>query len=176
MTAIVDSSIGGKTGINYKGIINSLGTYYHPKNVFILEEIISTLPQREFIAGLAEVIKCGLIDNKKILTLLLKNKNDILNRKYSFISKLCAMTINSKIKFFTNDVYENNYRLALNFGHTFAHAIEMGIENEVKKDYIRHGEAVALGILCEIYYSNKKKISYLISLKNYLLAMVYLYT
>ena len=87
------------------------------------------------------------------------------------------MTINSKIKFFTNDVYENNYRLALNFGHTFAHAIEMGIENEVKKDYIRHGEAVALGILCEIYYSNKKKkISYLISLKNYLLAMAYLYT
>ena len=53
MTAIVDSSIGGKTGINYKGIINSLGTYYHPKNVFILEEIISSLPQREFIAGLA---------------------------------------------------------------------------------------------------------------------------
>ena len=122
------------------------------------------------------MIKCGLIYNKKILTLLLKNKNDILNRKYSFISKLCAMTINSKIKFFTNDVYENNYRLALNFGHTFAHAIEMGIENEVKKDYIRHGEAVALGILCEIYYSNKKKISYLISLKNYLLAMAYLYT
>jgi len=157
MTAIVDSSIGGKTGINYKGIINSLGTYYHPKNVFILEEIISSLPQREFIAGLAEVIKCGLIDNKKILTFLLKNKNNILNRKYSFVSKLCEMTINSKIKFFTNDIYENNYRLALNFGHTFAHAIEMGIENEVKKDHIRHGEAVALGILCEIYYSNKKK-------------------
>ncbi len=157
MTAIVDSCVGGKTGINYKGIINSIGTYYHPKKVFILEEVITSLPQREFIAGLAEVIKCGLIDNKKILIFLKKNKNSILNRSYNHISKLCEMTINSKIKFFRSDVYENNNRLSLNFGHTFAHAIEMALENELKKDYIRHGEAVALGILCEIYYSNKKK-------------------
>jgi 3-dehydroquinate synthase len=157
MTAIVDSSIGGKTGINYKGIINSLGTYYHPKNVFILEEIISSIPQREYIAGIAEIIKCGLIDNKKILTFLSKNKDKIINRNYNFVAKICEMTLRSKIKFFSDDIFENKSRLILNFGHTFAHAIEMGIENEIKKDFIRHGEAVALGILCEIYYSNRKK-------------------
>ena len=157
MTAIVDSSIGGKTGINYKGIINSLGTYYHPKNVFILEEILSSVPEREYIAGIAEIIKCGLIDDKRILSFLKKNKDKIILRNYNFVSKICEMTLKSKIKFFSDDVYEKNSRLALNFGHTFAHAIEMAIENKLKKDIIRHGEAVALGILCEIYYANKKK-------------------
>ena len=70
MTAIVDSSIGGKTAINYKGITNSIGTYYHPRLVFILESIIKSLPEREFLAGIAEIIKCGVIGDKKILNLL----------------------------------------------------------------------------------------------------------
>ena len=157
MTAIVDSSIGGKTGINYKGIINSLGTYYHPRNVFILEDIISSIPQREYLAGFAEVIKCGLIDNKKILSYLENEKNSIIKRDFKKIEKVCEMTLKTKIKFFKDDIYENNNRLMLNFGHTFAHAIEMAIENELKKDMIRHGEAVALGILCEIYFANKSK-------------------
>ena len=157
MTAIVDSSIGGKTGINYKGIINSLGSYYHPKNVFILEDIISSLPEREYTAGIAEIIKCGLIDNKKIIYFLKKNKDKIIQKNYKYVSAVCEMTLKSKIKFFSDDIYEKNLRLNLNFGHTFAHAIEMAIENELKKDFIRHGEAVALGILCEIYYANKKK-------------------
>ena len=155
LTAMIDSSIGGKTAINYKGITNSVGTYYHPKNVFILEDIIKTLPQREFIAGMAEIIKCGLIDKNKIISFLVKNKENIIKRNFKYINKLFYLTIKTKIKFFSNDVYEKNQRLYLNFGHTFAHAIEMAIENFLKKDVIRHGEAVALGILCEIYYSNK---------------------
>jgi len=157
MTAIVDSAIGGKTGINYKGIINSIGTYYHPKNVFILEDIISSIPEREFTAGIAEIIKCGLIDNNQILKYLENNRNNIVERKFKFVSKICELTLKSKIKFFIKDVYENKSRLMLNFGHTFAHAIEMAIENEIKKDFIRHGEAVALGVLCEIYYTNRGK-------------------
>ena len=56
-----------------------MGTYYHPRNVFILEDIISTIPQREYLAGFAEVIKCGLIDNKKILNYLENEKNSIIN-------------------------------------------------------------------------------------------------
>ena len=167
MTAIVDSSIGGKTGINYKGIINSLGTYYHPTNVFILEDIISTIPQREYLAGFAEVIKCGLIDNKKILNYLENEKNLIINRDFKKVEKVCEMTLKTKIKFFKDDVYENNNRLMLNFGHTFAHAIEMAIENKLKKDIIRHGEAVALGILCEIYFANKSKNSLFNLSKNF---------
>ena len=157
MTAIVDSAIGGKTGINYKGIINSIGTYYHPKNVFILEDVISSIPNREYISGFSEIIKCGLIDNKRILDYLEKNKKYLVERNFQNVSKICELTLKSKIKFFKDDIYENKNRLMLNFGHTFAHAIEMAIENEIKKDFIRHGEAVALGILCEIFYSNKGK-------------------
>ena len=157
MTAIVDSSIGGKTAINYKGITNSVGTYFHPKNVFIIEDIIKTLPQREFLAGIAEVIKCGLIDNNNILSFLEKNKKEIIKRNFNYLSKLCELTLKTKIKFFQNDIFEKNERLFLNFGHTFAHAIEMAIENHVKKDVIRHGEAVSLGILCELFYANKGK-------------------
>ena len=67
MTSIIDSCIGGKTGINYKNIINSLGNYYQPHSVFIYNEIIKYIPQREFIAGIPEIIKCGLI--KKIVLL-----------------------------------------------------------------------------------------------------------
>ena len=96
ITAIIDSSIGGKTAINYKGVTNSVGTYYHPKNVFILEEILKTLPEREFISGVAEIIKCGLIDNIKIIKFLIKNKKKIIERKFNYLNKLCAMTINTK--------------------------------------------------------------------------------
>ena len=165
MTAIIDSSIGGKTAINYKGIINSIGTYYHPKNVFILEKVISNLPEREFNAGIAEIIKCGVIDNNSILNFLEKNKKIIISRKNSVIFKICYLTLKTKIKFFLNDIYEEDLRLRLNFGHTFAHAIEMAIENILKKDYIRHGEAVGLGLLSELFYANKKK--------NHLFNLVY---
>jgi|TARA_B110000881_G_C18547675_1_gene502162 3-dehydroquinate synthase len=168
MTAIIDSCVGGKTAINYKGITNSIGTYYHPINVFILEDIIRELPNREFYAGLAEVIKCGVIDDQNILKFLKKNKEKIISREYNCISKLCYLTLKSKIKFFINDIYENNKRLYLNFGHTIAHAIEMGIENNLKKDFIRHGEAVGLGILSEIFYANKGKNKLYNTVKNYL--------
>ena len=77
MTAMVDSCIGGKTAINYKGITNSIGTYYHPKYVFIIDKIIKTLPDREYLAGIAEVIKCGIIGDSKILKLLKLNKSKV---------------------------------------------------------------------------------------------------
>lgn len=155
MTAIVDSCLGGKTGINYKEIINSVGNYYHPQNVFISKNVIELIPNREFFSGIPEIIKCGMIDNKKILSMLSVNKTKCFNRDYNFLSKLIKMTLVTKIKFFKDDVYENSKRLNLNFGHTFAHAIEMSLKKN-KSDIIRHGEAVGLGMLCEIYYSEGK--------------------
>jgi len=157
MTAIVDSCIGGKTGINYKGIINSFGNYYHPKNVYILEDIIKLIPDREYYAGIPEVIKCGLISNKKILNFIRTNKNKIISRNFSYVSQMCKFALKVKINFFSNDLYEKNKRLNLNFGHTFAHAIEMTLEKHFNKDYIRHGEAVGIGILCELYYAFLKE-------------------
>ena len=168
MTAIVDSCIGGKTGINYKGIINSLGNYYHPKNVYILESIIKLIPKREYYAGIPEVIKCGLISNKKILNFLQVNKKHIINRNFSYVSQMCKFALQTKINFFSKDVYEKNKRLNLNFGHTFAHAIEMTLDKHFNKDYIRHGEAVGIGILCELYYAFLKENKMYVITKNIL--------
>jgi|TARA_B100001057_G_scaffold499684_1_gene611289 3-dehydroquinate synthase len=155
MTAIVDSCLGGKTGINYRNIINSIGNYYHPQNIFISKNVIEQIPDREFLSGIPEIIKCGLIDNKRILASLKLNKENCLNREYNYLSKIIKSTLQTKIKFFKNDVYEQSKRLNLNFGHTFAHAIEMSFKNK-NKDLIRHGEAVGIGILCEIYYTEGK--------------------
>ena len=163
MTAIIDSCIGGKTGINYKGIINSLGTYYHSKRVYISKNIINLLPKREFLAGIPEIIKCGLIHKKSILTKL-NNKNKILKRDFPYIAKIIKSTLRTKIEFFKNDISEANERLRLNFGHTFAHAIEMALQFE-KGDEIRHGEAVGIGLLCEIYYAFGKNKDFLLTKK-----------
>ena len=168
MTAIIDSCIGGKNGINFKNIINSIGTYYHPNNVYISKTIIHHLPKREYISGIPEIIKCGLIDKSNLLNLI-KIKERIIQRDFSFVSKIIKKTLVSKIKFFKNDVKEKNSRLMLNFGHTFAHAIESSLDNNLsnQKEILRHGEAVGLGLLCEIYYTHgKNKIFY--EIKNLL--------
>ena len=157
MTAIVDSCIGGKTGINYKGLINSMGNYFHRKRVYILENLITEIPDREYFAGFAEILKCGLIGNKKIINYLIKDKNLYTRKSNKNLSNLILETLQTKIKFFKNDIREKNLRLSLNFGHTFAHSIEMITEKIIKKDYLRHGEAVGLGMLCEIMLSNNGK-------------------
>ena len=74
MTAMVDSCIGGKTAINYNNIINCVGNYYHANSVFISNEIIKGVPEREFMAGIPEILKCGIIKNNKIVKLLNKTK------------------------------------------------------------------------------------------------------
>ena len=154
ITSIIDSCIGGKAGINYKGLINSLGTYYHPKVVYISEEILKKIPFREYNSGIPEIIKYGLIKKNAILNNLNKSKDFIDKRNFDFLSKLINESLKTKIFFFSKDVYEKEKRLSLNFGHTFAHAIEMGTESFFKKEIFRHGEAVGLGMLCELYYAN----------------------
>ena len=150
MTSIVDSCIGGKTSVNYKGIINCIGNYYHPKRVYISEEIIKDIPDREYLAGFAEILKCGLIKKNNILKILEKNHLKLRNRNFYLLKNLIYLTLKTKINYFANDVYENKDRLNLNFGHTFAHAIEMATEKIFKKEILRHGEAVGLGMICEI--------------------------
>ena len=152
MTAVVDSCIGGKTAINYDNIINCIGNYYHANSVFISEDIIKDIPEREYIAGIPEILKCGIIKKNRIIKILKKNKKDIINRNFNILKGLLSETLKTKINFFINDIKEKGSRLNLNFGHTFAHAIEMATAN-FKDEYLRHGEAVGIGMLCEIYFS-----------------------
>ena len=87
ITSIIDSCIGGKAGINYKGLINSLGTYYHPKVVYISEEILKKIPFREYNSGIPEIIKYGLIKRNEIFKNLNKSKDFIDKRNFDFLSK-----------------------------------------------------------------------------------------
>ena len=159
MTSIIDSCIGGKTGVNYQKIINSIGTYYHADKVYILEDLIKSLPDREFYSGIPEILKCGIIKNKSLLNFLVNHHSEIKKRKTNFIKKLCFESLKTKINFFKDDVYENDKRLILNFGHTFAHAIEMSLEKNLNKklEILRHGEAVGIGMICEIKYASELK-------------------
>ena len=143
-----------------------MGSYYHPQNVFISKNIIELLPRREFIAGFAEIIKSGFLNDQKILNILKNNTFNIFERNFEIIRKIISLALRTKIKFFLNDVYENNQRLCLNFGHTFAHAVEMSLQSK-KNDVLRHGEAVAIGMLCEVYYTEGKSKNFIL-LKKYL--------
>ncbi len=157
MTSIIDSCIGGKTGINYNNVINSIGNYYHAKSVFIDFNIIKDLPEREYNAGISEILKCCIINKGLDMNFLKKNKKLIFEKNMSLIKKLIFFALKTKIKYFKNDVFEKNKRLNLNFGHTFAHAIEMSMTKN-KKEIFRHGEAVGLGMLCELRVANKYKL------------------
>jgi 3-dehydroquinate synthase len=151
LLAQVDSSVGGKTAINISTGKNLVGAFYNPKGVIIDTEVLNTLPEREFKAGLAEVIKYGLIQNKYLLSLLKNNTKKIQSMSGRIIEEIIFESIKTKSKVVTKDEKENGIRAILNFGHTFGHAIEA--EGKYKK--ILHGEAVAKGMIIA------SKISYL---------------
>ena len=143
LLAQVDSSVGGKTAINISAGKNLVGAFYNPKGVIIDTSVLHSLSSRELNAGLAEVIKYALIQNKYLLSLLNNNIQAILNRDHKIIEEVIFESIKTKAKIVTKDAKETGIRALLNFGHTFGHAIEA--HGKYKK--ILHGEAVAKGML-----------------------------
>ncbi len=143
LLAQVDSSVGGKTAINIPAGKNLVGAFYNPKGVIIDTSVLSSLPQREYKAGLAEVVKYALIKNKYLFNLLRENVQKILLMDKSIIENVIFESIKTKAEIVTKDEKENSIRAILNFGHTFGHAIEA--HGKYKK--ILHGEAVAKGML-----------------------------
>ena len=138
----VDSSVGGKTAINIESGKNLVGAFKNPKLVLISSTFLRTLPDREFRAGIAEVIKYGLIYNKRIFNIFEKENKLILKRNQRIIEKLIHESVKTKAKIVTEDEKELGIRAILNFGHTYGHAIEA--KNNYKN--ILHGEAVAMGM------------------------------
>ena len=142
LLAQVDSSVGGKTAINISAGKNLVGAFYNPKGVIIDTAVLNTLPNRVFKAGLAEVIKYALIQNKSLFLLLETYSQKILSMDHQIIEEIIFASIQTKAKIVTKDEKENGIRAILNFGHTFGHAIEA--HSKYKK--ILHGEAVAKGM------------------------------
>jgi len=142
LLAQVDSSVGGKTAINITAGKNLVGAFYNPKGVIIETSVLKNLPTRQFKAGLAEVIKYALIQNKPLFSLLRLHADEILSMDPRLIEEIIYLSIQTKAKIVSKDERENGIRAILNFGHTFGHAIEA--HGKYKK--ILHGEAVAKGM------------------------------
>ena len=144
LLAQVDSSIGGKTGINSIHGKNSIGSFYQPSLVISDTIFLKTLPKREIVCGYGEILKHSLIANKKFFLFLNKNFNKILNLKKPFIEKSIHQSCLIKKRIIQIDEKEKNLRKILNFGHTFGHAYEAALQYSKK---LSHGEAVMLGIM-----------------------------
>ena len=151
----VDSSIGGKTGINSKYGKNLVGTFYQPSLVISDINFLKSLPKRELICGYGEILKHALIADRKFFTFLNKNGSKILNLKSPFIEQAIFQSCSIKKKVVETDEKEIGIRKILNFGHTFAHAYEATLGYSKK---INHGEAVILGIKTAAKFSLLNKI------------------
>jgi 3-dehydroquinate synthase len=148
----VDSSVGGKTGVNSKLGKNLIGSFHQPLAVIADINILKSLPEREFRAGFAEVIKYGLIKNKNFFNWLELELDNILNYESFQLEKVISECCKIKAEIIQKDEKENGNRALLNLGHTFGHAIESFGNFDGK---IIHGEAVAIGICMAFKFSNK---------------------
>jgi len=145
LLAQVDSSVGGKTGVNHKLGKNMIGTFWQPRIVWIDTETLKTLPERELLAGLAEVIKYGVIHDEELFAFLEHNRDKILNLSGDAITYIIKRSCEIKAEVVSKDERESGLRAILNYGHTIGHAIE------TVTGYTRflHGEAVAIGMCFE---------------------------
>ena len=139
----VDSSVGGKTGINHELGKNMIGAFYQPKAVIIDVNTLDTLSNQEFSAGMAEVIKYGLLGNADFLSMLEANIESIMDRKKDLIIEVIFNCCQDKARIVELDEFEKGKRALLNLGHTFGH----GIENAFGYGNYLHGEAVSIGMV-----------------------------
>ena len=143
LLAQVDSSVGGKTGVNHELGKNMIGAFHQPKCVVIDVDTLATLEPREFSAGIAEVIKYGLLGNVDFVQYLELNMDGLMLRDESLIIDVVYLSCKDKARIVAKDEFEKGKRALLNFGHTFGH----GIENTLGYGTYLHGEAVAVGML-----------------------------
>jgi len=143
LQAQVDASVGGKTGVNLGAGKNLLGTFYHPRIVLIDPEVLRTLPDREFRAGLYEALKCGIIGDVELFLRFEQKRAQILKRDPVEIEGVIAQSVKLKAEVVSADEHEGGLRRVLNLGHTIGHALEA----ETGYRSLLHGEAVAWGMI-----------------------------
>lgn len=150
LVATVDSSIGGKTGVNFGDTKNIIGSFYQPEFVLIDTDFLITLSEEEIICGVGEIFKYALLTDQKFFIAVKNNINKLLKLDSSFITKVIETCVVFKKEIVTKDEKESGLRKILNLGHTFAHAIEIEQEHKIK-----HGQAVIVGLACSLDLSRK---------------------
>lgn len=148
LLAQADSSIGGKTAVNFLGYKNQIGSFYDPAAVIIDTRFLKTLKRRQVIDGLAEIIKSGLVRDPRILEIIKSHSFKII--KKSIIKEIILRSIRIKQYFIKKDPGDKNIRQVLNFGHTIGHAVEL-------KYGLSHGEAILIGMIEELKIAEKLK-------------------
>ncbi len=151
LLAMVDASVGGKTGVDLGSLKNQIGIINEPKSVIVISKFLETLPTNQMRSGLAEMLKHGLIYDKTYWDKL-KHLN---NLNTDDLDVLIKQSIEIKNKIVSQDLKENGIRKALNFGHTLGHAIESYCLESEDKNQLLHGEAIAIGMILESYLSYK---------------------
>lgn len=147
----VDSSIGGKTGVDFKAYKNMVGAFHMPKLVYMNLSTLNSLPEREYLSGMGEIIKHGLIRDNEYFEWLNENKEKIIAKDFEILKQMIFVSCNIKRVVVENDPKEKGERAHLNFGHTIGHAIE-----KLKDFTLLHGECVAIGMSAAAYISKTK--------------------
>jgi 3-dehydroquinate synthase len=145
----VDASTGGKNGVNLGGTKNILGNIRQPEFVICDPAMLLTLPEQEYLSGLAELIKTAIIGDKKLFELIESGFKGIMSRDYNLLTLLVARSVRFKGSVVSEDEKERGLRRILNFGHTFGHAVEM-------QKAVKHGFAVASGMELATHFSFEK--------------------
>jgi 3-dehydroquinate synthase len=148
LLSMVDASVGGKTGVDLGVLKNQIGLFANPEMVIVDTDYLTTVTEREIKSGTAEIIKYGLTYDVKLFNEIKDNKN--LN-----INDLIFRSVEIKNEVVLQDPKEQNLRKILNFGHTLGHAIESFYLESEDKENLTHGEAIAIGMVCESYMSYK---------------------
>lgn len=147
----VDASVGGKVGIDLNHLKNEIGVFNNPKAVFINSSFLNTLDKRQLLSGFAEIIKHGLIAEKSYWNIIKKADFSNLNT----FDNLIETSVQIKNNIVSIDPTEQGMRKTLNFGHTIGHALETFSLEQSNKKHLLHGEAIAIGMICEAYLSHK---------------------
>lgn len=142
LLSMVDSSIGGKTGVDFKAFKNMVGAFYPPAAVYINTSVLTTLPKREFLAGMGEVVKHALIKDRDYFSFLCKNREAIMRGDKEELSSMIYQSLWIKRQVVENDPKECGERALLNFGHTVGHAVE-----KLSGFSLLHGECVSIGLV-----------------------------
>jgi 3-dehydroquinate synthase len=142
LLAMVDASFGGKTGIDFLGYKNLVGTFYPAALIVVCPTATKSLPGREYLSGLAEVIKTAIIGDEALFTFLERNRDAVMARQPGAVEEMVRRSLAVKARIVEDDLRENGARAVLNLGHTFGHALESATGFSAWT----HGEAVAWGI------------------------------